>query len=268
MNTETLNTTGQNELPSLVPAHEAVPVDALSPEEKLTAIRTVLTEGFGGEAPDVIFAHSGGMYYREERGVHRTTSYSQLTEHGQATGGRLRVIATAKIAEAVPEAQIVTNSFNRFDPDEPSMASIVKGELTDRGVDPQRIEMEEQSFTTITQMVEMVKLAVEKNWTKVVAMTNEFHYPRMTAMFERLDTIIDDDEFQKTLTAFKERGVQVKFIPAEQILRLIDPHFTAYIERVVQSEAYAKTVAAEAQGLEDLLAGKYRVVLNPEKPRS
>lgn len=257
-----MNSPAANQDPAMAP-----PVETLTGVENTAAIRAAVTAGFDGEIPDVIFAHSGGMYYDENRGYHRTSSYSQLTEHGQATGGRLRVIATASIAEAIPEATIVTNSFNRFDPEEPTMASVVRGELVKRGVKPERIEPEEQSFSTVTQMVEMVKMAVDKDWTKVVAMTNEFHFPRMTAMFDRLDTIIDDSDFQQTLSQFKQRGIQVRFIPAERILRMVSPHFAHYIDEVSKSEPYAKTVAMEAQGLEDLLAGKYRVVLNPEKPR-
>lgn len=235
--------------------------------DKLSQIRDLVTEGFGGETPDVVFAHSGGMYFSEARDRHRATSYSQLTEHGQATGGRLRVIAAAEIAEALPEVGIVTNSFNRFDPEEPTMASVVKSELVHRGVDPERIEMEESSFSTITQMVEMVRMSVKNKWERVLALTNEFHLPRMTAMFDMLETIIDDADFQQTLAEFRARGTQVQFMPAERVLLTADVRFAKYIDRVADSEQYAKTVAAEAQGLQDLLNGKYRIVLQPEKPR-
>ena len=241
--------------------------DELSPEGRLARIRSAVTEVFGGEVPDVVFAHSGGMYFNERRGTHQTTSYSQLTEHGLATGGRLRVIATAAIADAIPEVGIVTNSFNRFDPEEPTMASIVEGELTHRGVNPERIQREESSFSTITQLVEMVRLAVENKWERIAAMTNEFHFPRMIEMFERLDSIIDDDAFQQTLREFKQQGTQVGFITAESILRLVDSKYGNYIDQVARSPQYAHTVAAEAKGLEDLRAGRYRVVLTPEKPR-
>lgn len=245
---------------------DSVAPPEIAPEGNVD-VRHLVTDYFDGQAPDAVFVHSGGMYFSEKAGKHRTTSYSQLTEHGQATGGRMRVIAAVEIAEAVPEARIITNSFNRFDPDEPTMASVVKGELVHRGVDPERIDMEERSFSTITQLVQMVKLAVDNKWERVAALTNEFHFPRMIAMFEMLDTIIDDAEFQETLAEFKDQATQVAFIPSEQILRLKGDHFAKYIDRVEQSEAYQNTVASEAQGLEDLRAGRYRVALTPEKPR-
>lgn len=235
--------------------------------EPSAQIRNLITDRFDGQLPDVVFSHAGGMYFSEGRDMHRMTSYSQLTEHGQATGGRLRVIATAEIAEAIPETKIIANSFNRFDPEEPTIASVIKSELVKRGVDPSRIETEESSFSTVTQLVEMVKLAVQNKWQRIVSITNEFHVPRTTTMFEMLDSIVDDAEFQETLTAFKEQGTEVQFITSEEVLRLVDARFTSYFEKVAQSEQYAHTVASEAKGLEDLKAGRYRIALTPENPR-
>ena len=78
---------------------------------------------------------------------------------------------------------------------------------------------------------------------------------------------MEDESFQKTLSAFKENGTNVSFVVADEIMGHISPHYTIYTDKIKQTEAYATTVASEARGLKDLLDGKYRVVLTPEKPR-
>lgn len=249
--------------------HLRAPLPELSEVDKLTAIRGLVTSGFEGhEQPDVFFSFSGGVGPSPRPEAYRSLPYSSVSEHGIATGGRTRVIATAEIAKAFPELPIITNSYNRFDPKEPTMASIIKQELIQRGVDEGRIEEETNSFSTVTQLTEMIKLSVKEGWKRVAVMTNEYHQPRVQAMLDRLDTIIDDAEFQKTLAAFREQGTEVVLVNAEPVMRITDPHFAAYLERVEQTPQYQHTLATEAQGLKDLEAGRYRVTLTPENPRS
>ncbi len=261
MNEEQLPNTGSTEAPENVETE-------LSAEAKTAKIKDLVTAGFGGQVPDVFFANTGGIA-ESNRGPmgYRSSNYSQLSEHGMVTGGRTRIIAGAEIAKALPEIPIVTNSFNRFDPEVPSMASVNKEEFVRRGIDSERIILEEGSFSTITQLTEMVKLAVDNGWLKIVAMTNRYHLPRMTEMYARLDQIVDDAEFQETLAKFKNQGSRVEFVCAEDIMRLMGGHFVTYLEAVEKMPEYAITLEAEAQGLEDLKAGKYRVVLKPERSR-
>ncbi len=255
----TLENFGENTNPS--------PNEALSEPDKLAAIREIVARDFDGLEPDVFFSYSGGTGPIGRGGEYRSLSYSSLSEHGIATGGRTRVIATAEIAKALPNVPIITTSFNRFNPEEPTMASVLKGELIKRGVSRERIEEEAKSFSTVTQLTEMVKLAVERGWKRVAVMTNEYHHPRMQGMYERLDSIIDDADFQKTLAKFKEQGTKVAFVDAEPVMRLIDPHFVTYLSKVARTPQFQKTLETEAKGMADLKAGKYQVVLKPEAPR-
>lgn len=235
--------------------------------EKLASIRTVLREEFNGENPDALFVFSGGIRQVPGTDRYRTFGYSALSEHGIATGSRTRVIAAAKIAEAMPELLLVTNSFNRFDPHEPTMARVIRDELVRRDVNPGRIELEESSFSTITQLMEMIKMATANSWGKVSILINEYHLPRTREMYERLDSIVDDDEFQADFQEFRSRGGQVVFVSAETIMRLASKHYKKYLEAVEKTPAFAATLASEQQGLKDLRAGRYRVLLKPEQPR-
>lgn len=240
-----------------------------------TRIREEVIGGPDAPVPDAVFSFSGGITYDKAHNRHRTLAYSDLSEHGLVTGSRSRVIATAYIAKAVPGIPIVTNSFNRFDPDEPTMASVIAGELTKpvRGVDPSRIVREEKSFSTVTQLIEMINLTNEHNWQRVAVVGNWWHFPRMTRMYENIDTIVryedpaQQEAFTKAVAEFRERGVEVRFIPCENILRTADSKYGAYLDAAEATEPFQKTLAAEERGVADLEAGKYRVVLKPEKPR-
>lgn len=104
----------------------SVGLEALSDSDKL--IRELITGSLEGASPDAIFPLSGGIVQREN-GNWRTLSGSDLGEHNMVTFGRARVIAGAKIAELFPKAMVVANSFNRFNAEEPTMASVSKNEL-------------------------------------------------------------------------------------------------------------------------------------------
>jgi len=235
-------------------------------KRKQAQIREFVTADFNGEEPDALFPLSGSITQRES-GKWTTLNGSDVSEHGLVTVGRARVVAVTELADIFPEAPIVANSYNRFDPHEPTMASIVKSELIQRKVDPNRIILEEDSFSTITQFTEMIKMAVQKNWHKITVLTNEYNLPRATMQFDNLDSIVKDAEFQGILQVFKEHDGIVSIIDADTIMRIMSDHFAHYLDDVSQTEPYQETVRKEKQGIEDLKKGEYRVVLDPEKPR-
>ncbi|HEY0965728.1 MAG TPA: YdcF family protein [Candidatus Saccharimonadales bacterium] len=230
------------------------------------AIRELVTQDFNGLPPEVIFPLSGSIIQRRD-GRWDTLSGSDVSEHGITTVGKVRTIAGAKIAHLFPDLPVVANSYNRFDPDEPTMASVHRDELIRKGVNPERIILEEESFSTITQYVEMIKMAVERGWTRVSVIINGYYEPRATALYEHLDSIVENAEFQQTLQQFKRMNGEVSFVVGDDIMKLMNKHYEAYFDELERTPAYQKTVTMEKKGLEDLLAGKYRVVLEPERPR-
>lgn len=243
------------------------------PPNRHTQIRQLVETDLDGERPDAIFIFSSSIIKDEGRGHYRTLSYSDLGEHGLVTGSRTRVIAGAKIAEAIPGVPIVTNSFNRFNTDEPTMASVFKKELIARNVDPSRFMSEEKSFSTITQIIEMVKMAAEQGWTKLAVVGNDWHFPRVREMYQQLGDIVSYEDpkqnahFQAALKQYRGSGALVSFVDAEAIMRVIHPLYGDYHEAVAKMPAFRKNLEIEAKGLHDLRSGRYRVTLKPEKPR-
>lgn len=233
-------------------------------------IENVVKESLGGEQPDAIFAFSGGtIQLKSGRWV--STAFSHLSEHGLATGGRVRVLATAEIAKAIPGVPIVTDSYNQFlDKSEaPTMAKVMEEELVRRGVDAERIKKEEESISTVTQLIEMVKMTVAKGWKNVAVVGNYWHLPRTAVMFKNLETIVNYEDpeeaaaFAETLKTFREMDVNVGGVSSEDILCIAHPYYAQYLSEVDQSAGLQGTIAAEGRGLDALARGTYRVTLKP-----
>ena len=235
--------------------------------DKLTEVKNLIIDSFDGLTPDVLFSFSGGIGRTNEDSMDRSLPFYVKGELGLVTGGRTRVIATSEIAKALPDLKIVTTSKNRFDDEIPTMASVENTELVARGVDENKLETEEESFSTITQLTEMVKKAVENNWTNVAIVINKYHLPRTQAMYDRLDALVDNSEFQEALKKFKEKTGQVRFICAEDVLSTTHYLFDEYMKRVKQTEAFKETIRAEEQGLRDLESGTYKVTSQSDKPK-
>lgn len=216
-------------------------------------------------APDAVFVLSGGIIPQEgaerNREPYKTTAYSDLDNKGFLGGGKARVIAAAEASELFPDATIVATSLipKEREMGLPTHAEVIAEELALRGVAKKRIFKEEKSLNTITELIEMVKLAVMKNWQHVGVISNDYHLSRLKEMFARLADLADsaDAEFASAYPMFQERKITTTFVAAEDILPLRSTHYVKLIEDAKKSEAYQNRVEAEAQGLKDLQEGKY-----------
>lgn len=246
----------------------AVTQPELSPHDH---IRNMVTEPFGGESPDAIIALSGGIRPSaasvSETGF-KTLSYADKNETGVVVPSKTRVIATAAIAEAIPDVPIVTNSVDRSQPTWPSMASVVADELAYRGVDRARIIEEGASFNTATQLIEMINLAVANDWQKLAVVGNDWYFPRLGEFYKSLRSVVTYEDpaqnaaFHATLDRFEEMGGQVSLVSSEAVMKLAQPRFGALLAET--ETAMEQTLASEKRGLDHLRAGKYAVSLRIE----
>lgn len=247
---------------------------ALSPAEATNTneyTKSFIRDSLSNNDPDAIIVLSAGvreqLYKGEPTGNWESVAWGQAGDLGLHTGARTRVIAGAKIAEVFPDVPVVANSYNRNNADEPTMASVTKSELIKRGVDQDRIILEEDSFSTITQYIELLRLAKQAEWKNVVVTINEYYEPRATALFQHLPEIVNDTEVSQLWHEFKDKGGVVAFISSEPIMRAMSPHYTKYLEEVYGTEKYHEMVAKEAQGLRAIQEGQYKYSLQPNVAR-
>lgn len=225
----------------------------------------VILEGIIGGQPQILYVESGGIKPTNIPRTNRprtnkpyeTTSYSDETASG-TLGGKARVIAAAEIARVFPDIQIVTSS--KDDINSETHAKVMADELINQyGVNKDRITLEENSVSTQTELIEMVKMAIKNNWQSVAVLTNDYHLARNLEMFVNLDKLADpkDEEFKTAWEKF-QADVSCVFIGAETILPLRSPRYETLIEKVEETESYKRRLEFEAKGVQALEEKTYK----------
>ena len=236
--------------------------EGLRPEIKREIIKSIISKEFeSGELPQGVFILSGGII--EKKGRLRTTSYSDVDPHGLVVGGKARVIAGAEIAKMFPEVKLVATS--RYETDRPTHASIIAEELRRDKVNDDQIILEEESYSTYTELVEMVKISLKNKWRRVSVLTSDYHIPRVREFWRQLEVLSGgNDEFIESLHNFHGNS-EVGFLSAEDVLENISGHYKYLIEKVRDSEPYKERLVAEQKGIEDLGSGKYILGIDPRQ---
>ena len=208
--------------------------------------------------PNAFYILSGGILLggTEENPRYRSNVYSELDYHGYLGGGKARSIAAAEMAKYLPGAKVIANSWVSKDTD--SDAKVMAREIEHMGIQKERIILQENSYSTFTEMIELLKIIEKNNWHHVAVVTNEFQIPRAKAMLERMDTLHDpngawqDPEFQKSLKKMKEKSVKIVFVSAEEVLPIRSKHYTRIVEEAKTSDAWKKRVEVEMRGVKQL----------------
>ena len=141
-----------------------------------------------------------------------STSYTKKDAHGFLAGGHARVIAAAEIASKFPNLKLITTS--RYKPEDPIHAEIYKEELERLGVPEGRIDMEVNSTSTLSSLVEMAKMSTKNEWKKVAVLTSDYHIDRVEALYSHLKELasrfnINDEEFEKSWELIKNGNLEV-----------------------------------------------------------
>jgi len=191
--------------------------------------------------PDAIIILSGGTVADTKPGSvqYRSSTYEDSDAFG-VLGGRARVEAAAILAQQYAQASIVATS-RRLDGG-PSAASTVAHELQELGVPAFRIMLEEESTNTQTALAASAELALVHQWKSLMFVTNEYHVPRASYMWQQ-----------------SSADIQAQFVPAEAVLNDQDPAFALQFSKIVKLPSYAQRVASEKAGLEALHSGMYHV---------
>lgn len=175
---------------------------------------------------DAIIIPSGGTVMGKD-GKYHSTSYNDGDAFG-TLGGYARVEAGAILARRYSKAVLI-------------VSRVMKEELVDFGVDRDRIICEEVSTNTKSGMEQDLVLTNRNNWKTVIFVTNEYHIPRVSTIWEMLNS-----------------SVQAYFMSAEKIIIEVRPEFEETFTQIKKTEAYQKRLASEAKGIEALHSGKYK----------
>jgi hypothetical protein len=219
-----------------------------------------------GGTPDAFYLLSRGIVEVEGcPGEYKSGGYEDLDVHQLLSGGSAVSSAGATLHHYFPEVFIVANSKLPENIEPVSNARVFQKELIEQGVNPEKIILQENSYSTFTEIGELVKLIVNKSLKHVVVITNEFHIKRAKVLLDRIDLLKDlngywqEESFQTALKKFKESQPEPKisFVSAEDILSLYNQDYTEMIEKLKKSKEWEKRVASEERGIADILKGTY-----------
>jgi len=226
----------------------------VNPQEK----REILTKILDG-VPDALIIESGGIkpIVKGNKIRYKTTSYVDEAPSG-TLGGNARIIAGVEIAQNFPDIKVVTAAKDEINSE--THAKVMAEELIRRGVSKDRVLLEEKSITTLTELVEAVKLTAEKNWNHVAILTNDYHLARNYEMFLRIKTLADptDKEFFNAWEKVVKNNVKFTFVGAETILPLRSPRYSSLLQKVEETEAFKRRLVFEARGVQALEKGDYK----------
>ncbi len=219
-----------------------------------------------GGVPDAIYLLARGVVEsREHRGEYQSGGYEDLDAQGLLSGGKAVSSAGAQLHILFPETLIIANTKLPIDKEPRSNAQIYKEELISQGVKPDVILLQENSYSTFTEIGEMIKLIVARNLKHVVLITNEFQIKRAQAFLDKFETLKDpngywqDRVLQASVKEFRSLSPspRITFVSAEDILSLNSKHNSELIGAVKKSPEWLRRVTSEDQGTSDILNGTY-----------
>ena len=120
-------------------------------------------------------------------------------------------------------------------------------EESDDSVVPEpTIILDTKTPNTNANMAHSVQLAFNNSWETMAIISNEYHLPRVRALY-------------KIIKEKLGHSVEVNFLAAEAVVRLAYPGvYDEEIERAYASPAGQRRLKSESQGLADIQAGIYK----------
>lgn len=192
-----------------------------------------------------------------------TGSYGDKNLHGTMNGGKARIVAAKELKNSFPNSSVVVTTFIQNE-GPVSWAKLALEYLEGSGIDKEKIIVQEKSYSTFTELVELIRLIVEKEWKNVAIITNEFQIPRASAMLKHINDLHDPNgywqktEVQEALIKFKEmRDVKVNFVSTEKVLPFIDNRYEKIINDAKKSPEWEETVQRENEGARQINSGEY-----------
>lgn len=225
---------------------------------------------WGGGVPDAFSLLANGVKKVGTAGVWKTGGYTDTGARGDINGSHAGVIVIRRLEkEYFPETKIVANSFNTATEDWPEErhAEVAAREFRAAGIPEEDIIVQQDSVSTVTELLENIRLAEENNWKHLVIFTNGAQVERARASLEKIDTVFDPLQFrerpeiQKALKSFLERQerreVKISIVAAEDALERMGERYVKFVQRVKGSPLYVESKARQDAAAAQIREGTY-----------
>lgn len=231
---------------------------------------------WGGGTPDAFSLLANGVKEVGTVGRWKTGSYADTGARGDINGSHGGMAAIRRLRkEYFPEAEVVANSYNAATPDgrwpEERHAEVAAAEFKAAGIPEEAILIQEESFSTFTELLNNIRLAEEKGWKHLVIFTNGAQIGRTQAMLEHIDdqkaeylrTLIDTPEKRAKfkLDSFLQRRargeVKISIVAAEDALERMSERHARLVQDVKETSLYQESKGRQDAVIPDLEAGTY-----------
>lgn len=159
---------------------------------------------------------------------------------------KARAIAVQILSRDFPQSKVVT--LSRAKPEgEPSEAEVLHEFISrDKSINPERYMQNELSTATITEMMEIIEMAVQNEWKSVAVVTNDWHWERVRTMYR----FFTDEEKREDIYSMLRKSVSTN--PEEDsenedlrnVNRVLE-HFEKIIKQFIEQEKKLVFVPAE-----------------------
>jgi len=252
-------------------------------------------EQLGEITPDVFFVLGGGnrkVTDSKGRKSHKTSPYKGRFFPEKTGGAKARPLAAVELSEFYPGAKIVTMSHrpkNLFQlaeqttqpTDYPTFAHVLSDDIQRAGVNRDRIIEKPEPTSTLTEIMEVVKLSAQNDWQNVAVITNGYQVERAQRLLDILkdgekrillknqlqflfkigeESDLFNREWQKledALSKFKTNNVRVVFVSSENVLKKRSPHYESLINELMELDGYKNVVEQERVGNGKIAEGAY-----------
>lgn len=246
---------------------------------------------------DAIFIPGGNRILVTPEGRYKTSPYS-IETNGMAGGMKARVSAGARLANVYSNCAVIAlsrppsyirpvsidNKDILSENQNPTYAEVTADELIRKGIDGDRICIYDSPNSTITELMEILRISTTNNFLNPFIVINEYNHARSTYMLDQLldsyaskkiySHIMDElrssrvahffvsewDTFQEARDRFKTGGGQIRFAVAEKILSQVEnSRYPLLINKVKGLKTWEKRVESERNGIKDMSSGNYKL---------
>jgi uncharacterized SAM-binding protein YcdF (DUF218 family) len=213
--------------------------------------------------PDALFILGHDVVKNRTSGEFKSGSYGHTDPIGRIGGAKARSIAATELHRHFPRATLVANSWSEYTGEYVSHARITADELKVRGVSESDIIVQENSYSTFTELLELVRLVVDNGWHHVVAIANEFQIPRAQAMLERIGDLHDPKgesrkpRVRERIEKFLRMSARITFVSAEDVLSKKDARFKKIIDAARQLPDWRATTQRDLKAAQKVRDGEY-----------
>ena len=194
----------------------------------------------------------------------RSGSYNDPDYHTMMSGGHARTVAAAELHSYFPDSYVVTMSKvpeKGNEKNEVNIAKIMADDLVKSGVPREKILLYESSYNTYTELVGMMKMAMERNWRSVPVVMNDFHMQRTENMLRHIARLRDPSGYwqraQPVIEEFKKSGIKVTLVCAEDILKEMNPRHKRIVWEKEDMAEHTATMYSELEGANQIERDEY-----------